>query len=114
MSNDGTLTKYFTGKNSNLEKEYLVRVRETVLPEHLARMARGIELDNIMTLPTQTVRHDRNSFTIILREGRKHQIRRMCDSCQLTVRSLTRIRIGHMSIGKISARKFQGSNRPRY
>lgn len=107
LTNDGTLTKYFTGSESLIEKEYLVRVRETVLPEHLARMARGIKLDKVMTLPTQTVRADRNSFTIILREGRKHQIRRMCDACQLTVEALTRIRIGHIKIGKMTPGNFK-------
>ena len=104
LSNDGTLTKYLTGAESHVDKEYLVKVREAVLPEDLARMARGIQLDGTTTLPALTVRVDRHSFKITLREGRKHQVRRMCDACNLTVHALTRIRIGHLrAMGRMSA-----------
>lgn len=103
LSNDGTLTKYLTGAESHVDKEYLVKVREAVLPEDLARMARGIKLDGTMTLPAVTKRVDRHSFTIVLREGRRHQVRRMCDACNLTVHALTRIRIGHLkAMGRMS------------
>ena len=104
LSNDGTLTKYLTGAESHVDKEYLVKVREAVLPEDLARMARGIKLDGTVTLPAVTVRVDRHSFKITLREGRRHQVRRMCDACNLTVHALTRIRIGHLRVmGRMSA-----------
>lgn len=96
LSNDGTLTRILTGENSTVEKEYLVEVREQLQDVALRRMADGIKLDGIMTKPATTTRKGRNSFTIILTEGRKHQIRRMCDACKLTINKLTRIRIGHL------------------
>lgn len=96
LSNDGTLTRILTGENSTVEKEYLVEVREQLQDVALRRMADGIKLDGIMTKPAITKRKGRNSFTIILTEGRKHQIRRMCDACKLTINKLTRIRIGHL------------------
>jgi pseudouridine synthase len=103
LSNDGTLTKYLTSEDTLIDKEYLVKVREAVLPEDLAKMARGIKLDGTMTLPAVTKRVDRHSFTIVLREGRRHQVRRMCDACSLTVHALTRIRIGHLkAMGRMS------------
>lgn len=96
LSNDGTLTRILTGENSTVEKEYLVEVREQLQDTALFRMADGIKLDGVMTKPAVTKRKGRNSFTIILTEGRKHQIRRMCDACKLTINKLTRIRIGHL------------------
>ncbi len=96
LSNDGTLTRIITGDQSTVEKEYLVEVREQLQDVALNRMASGIVLDRVMTRPAITKRKGRNSFTIILTEGRKHQIRRMCDACKLTITKLTRIRIGHL------------------
>lgn len=103
LSNDGVLAKSLTKENSNIEKEYLVMVREEVKPEHLNMLAHGIKLDRVMTKPAIVKRVGRNGFTIILKEGRKHQIRRMCDACHLTVTSLTRIRIGHLEAKKMMA-----------
>lgn len=101
LSNDGTLTRIITGPQSMVEKEYQVTVREVITPEIIRRMETGIVLDRKKTLPTTAIRIDKNTFTIVLREGRKHQIRRMCDACRLTVTSLKRIRIGHLTIGKM-------------
>lgn len=98
LSNDGTLTKALTQKGSDIEKEYFVTVRENISDSALKKMADGIILDKIKTLPTKTKRIGRSSFNIILKEGRKHQIRRMCDAVHLTIESLVRIRIGHLKI----------------
>lgn len=103
LTNDGTLTKALTQKESSVEKEYLVTVREVISDSALNKMASGIMLDKIKTLPTTTKRLSRHSFSIVLKEGRKHQIRRMCDAVHLTIESLVRIRIGHISVGKMKA-----------
>lgn len=99
MTNDGTLTRALTKEHSTVEKEYLVTVREPITPEKLKRLETGIKLDGVMTKPAITKKVSKSSFTIILTEGRKHQIRRMCDACHLTIESLIRIRIGPLRIG---------------
>lgn len=96
LTNDGTLTKALTKEQTIVDKEYLVTVRENVTDAALEKMAKGILLDKIKTKSTTTKRLSRHSFTIVLNEGRKHQIRRMCAACRLTVESLVRIRIGHL------------------
>lgn len=96
LTNDGTLTRALTKEGSTIDKEYLVTVRENITDSGLEKMAKGIVLDKIKTKPTVTKRMSRYSFTIVLHEGRKHQIRRMCAACHLTVESLVRIRIGHL------------------
>lgn len=101
LSNDGSLARALTKENSTVEKEYMVFVREQVEPNALQKMENGIMLDKIKTKPTKTKRLSKNSFTIILTEGRKHQIRRMCDACHLTIESLIRIRIGSLKIGSM-------------
>ncbi len=98
MSNDGTLTKALTQEDSNVGKTYVVVVRENISDTSLERMRKGIVLDKIKTKPAEVSRLSRTSFSIVLHEGRKHQIRRMCDACRLTIESLTRIAISHLTI----------------
>lgn len=99
LSNDGVLTRALTQENSQVAKTYKVTVQENVSDSALQKMSAGIMLDGVKTKPAQAIRMSRYAFTIVLHEGRKHQIRRMCAACHLTVTQLTRIKIGHFSIG---------------
>ncbi len=101
MSNDGTLTKALTKENSTVGKEYYVKVREDVSDNSVRKMAEGVLIDGVMTKPAKTKKKTEHSFTILLHEGRKHQIRRMCDIYRLTIEKLVREKIGHLSIGKM-------------
>ncbi len=101
MTNDGTLARALTKENSTSQKEYLVLVREAITPESITRLSSGIMLDKVLTKPAIVKKVSRSSFTIVLTEGRKHQIRRMCDACRMTIESLTRTRIGHLKIGSM-------------
>ena len=107
MSNDGTLTAALTKEDSSIGKEYTVTVREIVTNEQLAKMGSGIMLDKVMTKKAIVKRISRSVFTITLFEGRKHQIRRMCDTCHLTIETLIRTKIGHLAIGKMSESSMQ-------
>jgi 23S rRNA pseudouridine2605 synthase len=101
MSDDGTLAKALTKEGSSVGKEYMVTVREVVSDKSLEMMSAGIVIDGVITLPAKTKKVSDNVFTIVLHEGRKHQIRRMCDACRLTIEKLVRIKIGHLSIGSM-------------
>jgi len=101
LSNDGAVTASVTGSDHLIEKEYEVSVRETVNPGKANKMEQGIQLEDGMTLPTKVTILDPNRFLIILKEGRKHQIRRMADAMHLTITRLKRTRIGNISLGKL-------------
>lgn len=101
MSNDGSLARALTQENSHVAKTYVVTVRENVTDEAIKKMSAGIMLDKVKTKPAIVKRVSRTSFSIVLHEGRKHQIRRMCDACHLTVITLIRTDIGFMSIGSM-------------
>ncbi len=91
LSNDGILTKAITGKDHLIEKEYVVKVRENVTPSMMTKMSQGMKLEDGWTLPAKAKKIDNHSFSITLKEGRKHQIRRMSNACKLTINALTRI-----------------------
>ena len=107
LTNDGLITRAITGEHSDVEKEYVVTTREFVTDEALSKMASGIMLDDKKTLPAKTKRLDDTVFSIILHEGRKHQIRRMADACRLTIEELKRIRVGHVKIGNLKSGMFR-------
>jgi len=97
LSNDGRVTKAVTGEARKIEKEYEVDVREDVTQDKLNQLSRGVLLDGIRTLPAITKSIGDHRFRIVLREGKKHQIRRMADVAQWTVTKLKRIRIGSLT-----------------
>lgn len=101
LTNDGSLTRSLTKVDSSIQKEYLVSTRENITPDVIRKMSSGIILDKVKTKPALVKKQSKSSFTIVLTEGRKHQIRRMCDACHLTIESLIRIRIGHLKIGSM-------------
>lgn len=96
LSNDGVITSAITGSEHKIEKEYEVGVQETVKQNNIKKMETGIELDDGMTLPAKAKILSPRGFKIILKEGRKHQIRRMCSALNLTVVKLKRVRVGNI------------------
>lgn len=64
-------------------------------------MEQGIQLEDGLTLPAKVTIITPNKFRIILKEGRKHQIRRMADAVHLTITGLKRLRVGNISLGKL-------------
>jgi pseudouridine synthase len=80
-----------------------VTVREETNAGRLKSLEPGIELEDGPTLPCKTQLIDPHTFRIILKEGRKHQIRRMCEYLKLTVVALKRIRIGSITLAGLKA-----------
>lgn len=105
LSNDGVVTAKITSQDHLVEKEYEVTTREPVMPNHLRKMEMGIILDGKKTLPAKTKRLSKNSFSLILREGRNHQIRRMADAVHLTIERLVRVRIGDITLSGLTPGK---------
>ncbi len=99
LSDDGVLARQVTGDAHRTEKEYRVTVRETIRPRDLKSLEPGIELEDGLTLPCRAEQTGPHSFRIAIREGRKHQIRRMCEHIRLTVTELKRVRIGGLTLG---------------
>ncbi|OGD49619.1 hypothetical protein A2608_00765, partial [Candidatus Azambacteria bacterium RIFOXYD1_FULL_44_10] len=107
LTDDGVIAKAVTGEAHLVEKEYKVTVREEIRAGRLKVLERGIEIDGVTTLSAKTEWLDNHTFKIILREGRKHQIRRMCEALRLTVTRLLRLRIGPVSLGKMKPGEFR-------
>lgn len=113
LTQDGRVARQLIGENSELEKEYLVRVacgeRGEVLsdvqkhfpPAQLARLRHGLQLDGQRLKPAQVDWQNPEQLRFVLTEGKKRQIRRMCEQVGLKVVGLKRIRIGRVLLGSL-------------
>ncbi|MBX3476403.1 MAG: rRNA pseudouridine synthase [Brevundimonas sp.] len=101
LSSDGVVAKAVIGPDSDLDKEYLVRVSGDVTERRLDQLRHGLSLDGRVLKPAKVTRIEPQRLRFILREGRKRQIRRMCDLVGLTVTDLQRIRIGSLDLGDL-------------
>lgn len=101
FTQDGRVAKQLIGENSSIDKEYLVRVSGDLPKEKLALLNHGLKLDGQALKPAQVSWQNRDQLRFILREGKKRQIRRMCELVNLRVIGLKRVRIGHILLGNL-------------
>lgn len=99
LTQDGRVAKRLVSERSNVDKEYLVWVEGTVTPEKIARLRHGLALDGRLLKPAVIQQLDEKQMRFILREGRKRQIRRMCELVDLKTTRLLRVRIGRVKLG---------------
>jgi len=107
FTQDGRIAKQLIGDNSEIEKEYLVRVAGTLAPADLKRLQHGLELDGEALRPAKVSWQNEDQLRFVLREGKKRQIRRMCELVGLKVLGLKRIRIGKISLGELPPGKWR-------
>ncbi|HSN34511.1 MAG TPA: pseudouridine synthase [Ideonella sp.] len=117
LTQDGRIARALIGERSNVEKEYLVRVdwadpREAAAhagtplmhafpAERMARLRHGLVLDGVELQPAKVSWQSEFRLRFVLREGRKRQIRRMCEAVGLKVVALERVRIGSVVLGAL-------------
>ena len=101
LSSDGVVAKAVIGPQSNLDKEYLVRVAGDVTEKKLALLRRGLMLDGRVLKYAKVSRMEQNRLRFILTEGRNRQIRRMCEMVDLEVIDLLRIRVGPIRLDNL-------------
>jgi len=110
LTQDGRVARQLIGEDSTISKEYLVRVRfgevaadvQAAFPAaQLARLRHGLALDGQALKPAEVDWQNPEQLRFVLREGRKRQIRRMCEQVGLTVTALKRVRIGRVLLGSL-------------
>ncbi|QJR15262.1 pseudouridine synthase [Usitatibacter palustris] len=101
FTQDGRVAKRLIGQDSEVEKEYLVRVEGTLDEAGMNKLRHGLELDGVKLKPAQVSWANEDQLRFALREGRKRQIRRMCEMVGLVVTALKRVRTGAVPLGKL-------------
>lgn len=107
LSEDGVLAKAIIGPLSDMDKEYVVRVRGDITPAKVALLRHGLELDGRQLRPAEVQQERNNTLRFILKEGRNRQIRRMCELVELRVLDLQRIRVGPILLAGLPEGKWR-------
>ncbi len=101
LTQDGRIARQLIGENSGIDKEYLVRVDGRLADKDLARLNFGLSLDGAPLKRAQVTWQNRDQLRFVLREGKKRQIRRMCELVGLRVTGLKRVRIGKVMLADL-------------
>ena len=107
FTQDGRIARALIGEDSAIEKEYHVRVEGTLDAEGLKLLNHGLSLDGRALKPAKVSWQNEDQLRFVLREGRKRQIRRMCELVGLKVTGLKRIRIGSVKLGDLPSGKWR-------
>ena len=97
LTNDGELAYRLAHPRFGVEKEYVVRVAGALSREAVAKLRRGVQLEDGPTAPARVSVLGPSALRIVLHEGRNRQVRRMCEAVGYVVVGLTRTRIGPVS-----------------
>ena len=109
LSNDGRITGPLLDPALDHEKEYDVLVDKPVTGMFIKIMSSGVDIEGYRTKPANVTSNPKNKqrFTIILTEGKKHQIRRMCAALGYQIKSLKRVRINNIELGKLKSNQYR-------
>ncbi len=109
LTNDGRLAREILSGNSKYEKEYIVAVKEPLRAGIPAIFKSGMQTKSLgKLLPVKAEIINRTTLRVILKEGKRHQIRVMLSELHCTVVSLKRVRIGDIRLGTLKS----GQTRP--
>lgn len=101
LTNDGRITDRLLNPEYSHEKEYIVETKMKLRNNFKEKMEAGVNIEGYVTKECKVTVLDEFTFRIILNEGKKHQIRRMCSAVFNEVTSLTRVRIMNITLGNI-------------
>ena len=107
LSEDGVVAKAVIGPQSELDKEYRVRVSGEISDRAIGLLRHGLELDGRRLKPAIVRRTGPQNLVFILKEGRNRQIRRMCELVGLKVEDLLRVRIGPLQLGDLPSGRWR-------
>jgi 23S rRNA pseudouridine2605 synthase len=106
LTDDGELANRLTHPRFEVPKTYVAKVRGSALREHeLAQLREGVQLDDGRTRPAKIRRLAHDELEITIHEGRKRQVRRMCEAIGHPVASLRRVAFGNLRLGTLEEGK---------
>lgn len=101
LTNDGTFAHRVAHPSSNIAREYLAKVDQEITLQHLQTMSAGTWVEEAFVKPVSVKKIRKGSVKIVVKEGRKHEVRLLLKAAGLDVRTLTRIRFGGLLLGRL-------------
>lgn len=107
LTNDGPLQNRLIHPSYDHEKEYAVETQAPISDTDLENLSRGVVIENRKTRSARITRVAASAFRIILKEGRKRQIRRMVEAVGNRVKTLHRIRMASLHLGNLKQGRWR-------
>jgi 23S rRNA pseudouridine2605 synthase len=107
VTNDGHFANKVIHPSSNITKEYLVKTQFEPFHEQLVQISKGIEIDGDWIQPVSVTKVRKGTMKVVVREGKKREVRLLVEQTGLKVLELTRIRIGGLLLGNIPEGTFR-------
>ena len=103
LTNDGRITEKLLSPEKYHEKEYILTLDKPITGRFLKDMERGVDIEGYMTKPAIAKENGFCKIDVIITEGKKHQLRRMCAALGYTVKDIKRIRIMNIKLGSLQS-----------
>lgn len=107
ITNDGHFANQLIHPSFGHDKEYLVKVEEAILPEHLERLRKGTYIEETKVCPKRVTKVRRGTLKIVVGEGKKREVRVLVERAGLNILSLCRIRVGPYLLGNLPEGSFK-------
>jgi 23S rRNA pseudouridine2605 synthase len=107
LTNDGHFAQEVIHPSKNIAKEYLVKTQEEITHEHLQNLSKGTLIEGKWIRPAKVTKVRRGTLKIVVKEGKKREVRLMVQNGGLTLLSLARIRIGDLKLGDLPEGSFR-------
>ena len=107
LTDDGELVQRLMHPSFEQEREYLIQTGRSIQFQDLERLRDGIHLEDGLSKFAQVQKVGERGLQIILKEGKKRQIRRTLAKIGLPIKSLTRIRLGNLTLASLPIGKWR-------
>lgn len=108
VTNDGHFANKVIHPSSNIQKEYLIKTLQEISDVHLKQLSKGIFIEGSFVKPMRVVKVRKGTLKIVVKEGKKREVRLLVQGANLEILELSRIRIGGLPLGPLA----EGSFRP--
>jgi 23S rRNA pseudouridine2605 synthase len=107
VTNDGDFSQKVIHPSSGVEKEYVAKTNQEIMPKDLAKLMQGTTVMGVHVKPVSVRKVRKGTVKIVVMEGKKHEVREMMASANLKVQELKRVRIGQLRLGTIPLGQFR-------
>ncbi len=107
VTNDGAFANSVSSPKSGVEKEYVVKTVQEISHEHLVQLSKGGFVEGSYVRPKSVIKMRKGTTKVILKEGRKREIRVLFQKAGLEIVELKRVRIGNLQLGSLQPGQFK-------
>ncbi|NOR44099.1 MAG: pseudouridine synthase [Candidatus Delongbacteria bacterium] len=107
LTNDGDFAYKLMHPSFEKEKEYIVVTEETVTKRMMDRFEKGITIEGYKTQPAKVKRIELTKVSLVIKEGRNRQIRKMLSKVGNNVLNLRRVRVNNLRLGGLKEGEFR-------